>query len=443
MRRQLLAAVVAVVSFNAGLVVSGGPVTAAEPGWVRVEGGPGHGEDTGRFTLVDATTGTTHVVGQVATRPDDGLDDLFVASYDRNGIRVQARTWDLPDVESRERPNGAALDPRSGTLYVAVALDHGEGSAVLSFTADGSLAWIRRLPPVGGSVIEFSDVVVDAGTGAVYATGVVSDDVLADRATTLAYDDAGRLLWQRTRGDGQDSHVGLDVVVDASRGIVYSAGARDLWAYDRAGRPLWSALTAELGWFTAVDVDRRSGTVVVTGSTAAEGGGDFVTAAYSPTGRPLWSQREDDGLFAVPTALAIDSARGIVVVTGYGSSGDYQTVAYTTTGQTLWEQRYDGPAGALDQPVAAAVDSRRGLVYVTGWSGSGADIGDPYAVATVAYSLSGDRLRVNRYQNDADNYPQDLAVDLVRGRVSVTGSTQPVDDLGAADVLTLGYPPAA
>lgn len=103
---------------------------------------------------------------------------------------------------------------------------------------------------------------------------------------------------------------------------------------------------------------------------------------------------------------------------------------------------YNGVADRSDRPSALALDSRRGVVYVTG-SDRDKYSSSPVDATTVAYDLAGNLLREDRYASRYHyNAGYDVAVDPRDGSVHVAGIvvTQPGLSSGA---LTLGYPTAA
>jgi hypothetical protein len=74
--------------------------------------------------------------------------------------------------------------------------------------------------------------------------------------------------------------------------------------------------------------------VFVTGSSTNSTDTGFATIGYAPaTGSPLWTRRLDQGVFSVPSAIAVGPIGDRVSVTGLtdsvGSTGlDYLTIAY-------------------------------------------------------------------------------------------------------------------
>ncbi len=164
-----------------------------------------------------------------------------------------------------------------------------------------------------------------------------------------------------------------------------------------------------------------------------------TVSARAQAGTPLWTNRYDGPASSSDqaTAIAVDAA-GNVFVTGYslglGSGLDYATVAYSSTGAKLWVNRYNGPASSSDRASAVAVDSV-GNVYVTGQS-TGFGTGLDYA--TIKYSNAGVPSWTNRYDGPAslDDQALGVAVDT-NGNVYVTGSS--IGTSSGSDYTTIKY----
>jgi hypothetical protein len=253
---------------------------------------------------------------------------------------------------------------------------------------------------------------------------------------------SGVQLWvKRYNGPGNSADDAYSVAVspDGAKvfvtGISYgttSASDYATIAYDAAtGARLWvkryngPAKSSDQGRSLAVSPD--GGKVFVTGtSIGAASETDYATIAYSAaTGARLWVKRyngpANDGDEAASIAAA---GNGNVYVTGASWGGrtlsDYATVAYSSTGTRLWVKRYNDPRNANDYARSVAV-SRAGKVFVAGGS-AGAGTNRDYA--TVAYSAAGTRLWVKRY-NGPGNGTDDASSLAAPGNgvVYVTGSS--------------------
>lgn len=104
----------------------------------------------------------------------------------------------------------------------------------------------------------------------------------------------------------------------------------------------------------------------------------WYTAAFdAATGRFRWSATyRIGGETNVPTAIRVSPRGDRVFVTGLSQYGagrarpylQWVTIAYSMTGKQLWLTRYDGKAGGQNWPVGMAVSARGDVVYVGGSS---------------------------------------------------------------------------
>jgi hypothetical protein len=166
---------------------------------------------------------------------------------------------------------------------------------------------------------------------------------------------------------------------------------------------------------------------------------DLVTIAYTSAGKRLWVNRYTADWSAEPQDMVVstDGTRIYVAANAYPTStqgNDYLTIAYTSTGTRLWVKHYDDPHHGDDQAYGIAVRPDGSAVYLTGLSfgtrttscGQGSEY-DASDIVTVAYSKSGVRTWVARYDNESHSNDDgvDVAVDASTGDVIVAGVTVP------------------
>jgi hypothetical protein len=185
---------------------------------------------------------------------------------------------------------------------------------------------------------------------------------------------------------------------------------------------------------------------------------DFVTTKLdcaTGTTQAGWPQyynstyNSDD----VPSSIALNSALGVVYVTGYSKHStnspwnqDYATIAYTTAGALVagWPQLYDGPGSDNDVPAQILVDGSN--VVITGYStGSGTN----WDICTIMYTSLGATVAgwPQRYNGAGNSYDgagntnskasfRPMAVDAA-GNVYVCGWTVAAN--GYYDMITYKY----
>lgn len=195
------------------------------------------------------------------------------------------------------------------------------------------------------------------------------------------------------------------------------------------------------GWDIALG---PSGDVYVTGtSTSNEGGTDYATIAYDPSGNELWVARHNGPMNGMDVAndIVVDSL-GNVYVTGGSSYGqptwtDYVTIAYDPQGNELWVADYDGGIEKSDMAMAMTLGPY-GNLFVTGWCTSVESNVTSWNYATVAYDPQGNELWSATYDGPghADDIGKAIAVDAW-GNVYVTGYSY--DDSEWCNFATVKY----
>ncbi len=210
---------------------------------------------------------------------------------------------------------------------------------------------------------------------------------------------------------------------------------------DEMGNLQWvkAFATVEDDYAFGIAIDKLEN-VIITGKTKAIGTGyDFLTLKYSSSGTLLWEKRYDGPVNGDDEAIAVKvDELGNVYVTGRSvgvSTGfDFVTLKYSPNGDDLWVERYDGDAKDFDEPVALALDKSRN-VYVTGRSrGNNSN----FDFLTIKYDNSGNQLWVARYDggNQEIDEPNSLANDE-EGNVIVVGRSY--SSTTNFDFLTVKY----
>ncbi|MDQ3020950.1 MAG: SBBP repeat-containing protein [Bacteroidota bacterium] len=307
-----------------------------------------------------------------------------------------------------KRISPIALDP-SGNIYVGGSRQFGSGQnssyLLIKYNSSGDSLWTRTykgthfLAGLGSAI---ACIKVDGNS--VYVTGKSFDQnpnlTASTFATTIKYDAAGVSQWIRkdTLTSGSDDVIGMEI--DPSGNIIVTCNyGYDIttYKYNPAGTRLWKkTYTGISGDFydtvTGLTLD-QSGNIYLTGSsvrTTGNGGEDFLTVKYDPSGSLLWESffngTRNDGDYS--KAIAVDGA-GNVYITGIAYQTnfnfDFMTIKYDPAGVQKWKINYDGGfTNRRDEPIAIALDLT-GNVIVTGISSRGVNTDD---YATIKYSQS-------------------------------------------------------
>jgi len=355
------------------------------------------------------------------------------------------------------RPRGWA----AGTVGLVALFTISWGAILPAEAAAGDQLWVAD-HSVSWSQQPSALVVSPDGTR-VYVTGTTYHRASQHDYLTLAYDaGSGTEVWaSRYGGPGGNQDYAVGVAVSPDGSMVYVTGTSPgasghsvytTIAYDAAtGTEDWMAhygeLTSHEARASAIGVG-SDGTVYVTGTSDVVGDGyDFATVAYdATTGGERWATvyGSRKGVAELATALAVSPDGSTLYVTGdgyrHGRDLEYITVAYdAATGVPTWPwpRRYGGPGNGADQAAAIAVGPDGGRVFVTG-SSLGSGTGLDYA--TVAYSATGARLWVRRYDGPAhsDDVARGVSVSPDGSAVYVTGSAHFRPGAGT-DYATVGY----
>jgi hypothetical protein len=306
-----------------------------------------------------------------------------IIKYNSSGIQQ----WQVPGYGT-----AFAVDP-SGNIYTMGQFDRTfyTINAIVKYNSAGVEQWADSTQPF----YRASALAVDA-SGNVYVTGWIwggapgtSYDYL-----TVKWNSNGVRQWisrYTTQGYADDKP---DAIVVDGSGNVYVTGyiSNNVYGtvkYDSVGGQKWVASYSSGGYDFAIAlaVD-ASGNVYVTGNSGPIGNSDYATVKYNASGVQQWVARYDGPgkSYDDASAIALDAA-GNIYVTGSSADSngftDFATIKYNPSGSQQWIARYNGPEGYGDATAGIAVDGA-GNVYVTGTSGGSSSI-----YTTIKYSQSG------------------------------------------------------
>jgi hypothetical protein len=364
--------------------------------WARRAGGADF--DNGKGIAVDAA-GNSYVTGSFRFGADfdndgindvtsAGIEDVFLAKYDTEGMLVWVRSAGGTDFDDG---NSVSVDG-SGNVYLAGSFTagadfNGNGVAdvmsagsrdifIAKYDGEGTLVWVRS---AGGTGFDNGNGVAVDGAGNVFMVGRFNGsadfdgdgiaDIVSEGSSDIflaSYDTAGSLVWVRRAG-GTGENQGHDVALDGA-GNVYITGFFNGGAdFDDDG------------------IDD----VTSTGSA-----GDLFVAKYDGVGALVWVRRAGGPTFTKGAAIAVDAAGnsyvtgsfagsadfdddGIGDVTSAGPQGDHTSDIFVATydaAGTLLTVRRAG-ADNFDDGLGIAVDGS-GNIYATGVFRGSADFDD-------------------------------------------------------------------
>ena len=373
------------------LITKYGPTGAVL--WQHTFAGGAGGQDYGAAVKADAS-GNCFVAAAVTGVGTDF--DMAVLKYDANGSLLWSTVWNGPN-NLADAPSCISFDA-NGNIFIAgstFATEANPNYALVKMNAGGTVVWSASYDYAG-----FADV----------ATGIEFDQannpvITGGSATSINAWDYATVKYNNVSGAQTAVNrvsipgVGLDnalAFTQDNAGSLFITGYRET-AGNRDIQTIKLTSTLGLAWVknyvgqgledvgTSVGGD-NNGNVYITGYTRkTNGGSDFITIKYGPTGDVLWKKRyqaRNDAWTAEAYKLVVTNDGGVLVAGTVfdGTSRNFMTVKYSADGQLKWEKEFDGMNG--DDKALDIVADNVGNVYVSGVKGNG-----PTAeYATVKYS---------------------------------------------------------
>jgi DNA-binding beta-propeller fold protein YncE len=441
-------------------LAAGGALAAASPGaqlWIRSYNGLGNNSDVAKAVAVSPDGKTVYVTGQSVGTSGGVYDYATVAYAAATGTRKWVARYNGPAGSLSNVPSAVAVSPDGKTVYVTGGSQVGQlrdYATVAYDAATGHQLWAKGYNgPLNNDDVATS-VAVSPDSATVYVTGGSFGKGAGQDYATIAYAAAnGTPRWvRRYNGPGNGNDQANAVTVNPATGAVYVTGQSPggpspsgldyaTIAYDASGTKQWVARYAGPGNntddATSVTVSPTTGTVYVTGySWGGASEYDYATIAYTASGTRQWVARYNGpgNNYDVASSVAVSPASGTVYVTGKstgtGTGYDYATIAYTASGTKSWVSRYDDPSHGSDIADALAVSPTGGTVYVTGENGTD--------YATIGYNAADGTQQWVSHYNGSSVWPSSIAVSPTTGTVFV-GATSASTSATGNDYTTIAY----
>jgi PQQ-like domain len=441
---------------------AGRPLAAASPGaqlWIKSYNGLGNNSDVAKAVAVSPDGKTVYVTGQ-SLGTSVGVYAYATVAYDAaTGTRKWVARYNGPAGSLSSVPSAVAVSPDGKSVYVtgySQVGQLGDYATVAYDAANGTQLWAKGYNGPLNDDDKATSVAISPDSATVYVTGGSFGKTAGQDYTTIAYTAAnGTPQWvRRYNGPGNGNDEANAVTVNPTTGTLYVTGLSPggasgydyaTVAYDATGHQLWAKRYVGPGNntddATSVTVNPTTGTVYVTGYSWGKGNNpDYATIAYTAAnGTPQWVARYNGpgNSYDVANAVAVSPTSGMVYVTGKstgtGTGYDYATIAYTASGIKSWVSRYDDPSHASDIADALALSPTGDTVYVTGETGP-----DGTDYATIGYNAADGTQQWVSHYNGSSIAPSSLAVSPTTGTVfvSATSSSNSATD---NDYITIAY----
>lgn len=414
--------------------------------WPALFTGPGNQLDIPSKLAVDSE-GNVLVCGYYYQGSNS---DFLTIKYDRFGKMKWSRAFGSAD--SQESANALAIDA-DGNIYVT-----GTGKGVgdndiytVKYNKDGVEKWVRTFAGPGASYDNPVAISTTAkGKVVISGVGLVGSDT---NILTAQYSASGAFEWSAFYSSPGDHSESVNAMAVDPDGNIFLAGrlvgdGNDFGVikYDRLGNEKWvrkvkGALSEGSDDARAISVD-SDGDIVAFGSLQGSNGlSDFFTLKLNQLGQKEWQAKggvvDSD---EIGTSMRVDAFNSVIVTGQRSVSGgsDILTIKYDSAGDKQWTKVYEGfgGSGSTDYAKGLEVDAA-GTIFV----GVQLGLSDfTCRFAMVKYSSSGQRIsvKVNGYTETANSTPITTAIDPVRGKAYMTGTTYNPDS-ASYDIYTVKY----
>lgn len=230
-----------------------------------------------------------------------------------------------------------------------------DGAVNLS-SRSGSIFVTGAAETVANTTYKIATLKINPANGAITTTTLSSGIGLGiDRVTDIQEDATGNVYITGTVFNGFTTFYDIHTVK-------YDANLAQVWATDYNG----SSSLDDVG--TSLSIDSL-GNVIVTGYTnTITQGKNYITIKYNSSGSQQWATAMNGVANGKDSATAVVTLGTNIYVTGMSYNGnnyDYYTVKYNTSGTQQWGIAWNSATDDSDVPTSIATDTARAII-VTG-----------------------------------------------------------------------------
>ncbi|MEN9582479.1 MAG: hypothetical protein RL641_433 [Candidatus Parcubacteria bacterium] len=347
--------------------------------WTQYFDGGSNLKDYGVAITTDQNN-NIYVAGAVTG--SNGYFDIVLLKYDHSGNLQWSTTWDGND-HLHDIPTALTLD-NFGNIYVTglyFTLFNQTDFVTLKFEPNGSFSWVSTYDNV--HLQEAATSITMAQNGNIVVAGGSAQAANSwDFAIVTYKTDGTQVGVERITGVGVGSDKALAITKDNSGNIFLTGYTED--GSNKNIQTVKINPTIGLEWIKIFDGDGLedvaqtmgidvNGNIIVSGYTKKTNGGyDFITIKYDPSGNELWQRRysaPDESKPAKAKKLTLDQLGNIFITGKLFNNGDnnYVTIKYNPDGEIVWEETYNGVGNGDDEPLNIQLDMK-GNIFVTGIS---------------------------------------------------------------------------
>jgi hypothetical protein len=311
--------------------------------WVRRYDGTGSYEDRAYGIAIDGS-GNVYVTGYSGT--SNNFWDYVTIKYNPSGATAWSRryngTANLDDA-------ALAIDvDDSGYVYVT-GWSYGSGTqsdyVTIKYHQNGDILWVRRYDGPGNAY-DFASALASDYIGNVYVTGITSQLCAGGDYITVKYHPNGEIAWAIVQEGPGVPYERLPHLVTDGSGHVYLSGYvnnevthEDFLSikYHPNAGIAWMRQYRGPGQEIPCDITTDAhGNAYVTGYSFPNPGSgtpDHLTIKYNQHGEEIWAQRYDGPINSSDHAwaIAVDDSNNVYVTgdsEGFMSGADYLTIKY-------------------------------------------------------------------------------------------------------------------